>query len=429
MNTTLLYISLFIFLLICVYFLMPELFLHFLGIGSHKRQFSPGVSFTFDDGPDPRYTPRLLEILARQKIKACFFLVGEKVEKYPALVKQIRDEGHIIGCHNYIHRHAWLLSPWTSWKLWDKGIESIKNITGQEPEYIRPPWGGCNLVLYFWSLSRGKKIVVWNAHGFDWQAKRMPHQIADRIVKRAQEGTIILLHDSGGEPGAPENTLACLDELCARIRKDRKLPIVPLSFPNWSWRRKLVFRIWEKWEHLYAKIFDIKRIDDNNLFRLCLTRYNGPDLIEEDKVVATKGDIVGEIHFDNIRFQAVGTDSQKTSLRAIKLARRSFPALINYISTHPEHQNIKVYLGITMINRGVKPFGFNVQEYPNRGGQLIGWLQKIIMRIYHPSDQARKTASLGQRPKIVWISKKALLERYTLNKQQQTERHNHHTRD
>lgn len=408
---------------------MPELFLHFLGIGSHKRQFSPGVSFTFDDGPDPRYTPRLLEILARQKIKACFFLVGEKAEKYPALVKQIRDEGHIIGCHNYIHRHAWLLSPWTSWKLWDKGIESIKNITGQEPEYIRPPWGGCNLVLYFWSLSRGKKIVVWNAHGFDWQAKRMPHQIADRIVKRAQEGTIILLHDSGGEPGAPENTLACLDELCARIRKDRKLPIVPLSFPNWSWRRKLVFRIWEKWEHLYAKIFDIKRIDDNNLFRLCLTRYNGPDLIEEDKVVATKGDIVGEIHFDNIRFQAVGTDSQKTSLRAIKLARRSFPALINYISTHPEHQNIKVYLGITMINRGVKPFGFNVQEYPNRGGQLIGWLQKIIMRIYHPSDQARKTASLGQRPKIVWISKKALLERYTLNKQQQTERHNHHTRD
>jgi len=412
MTTALLYIFLFLILIICIYFLLPELFLHFLGIGSCKRQYSPGVCFTFDDGPDPRYTPRLLEILARQNTKACFFLVGEKAEKYPDIVRQIIDQGHLVGCHNYIHRHAWLLSPWTTCKLWNKGIESIKNITGKEPEYIRPPWGGCTLSLYIWSLRKQKKIVVWNAHGFDWQAKRHPHRIADRIVKRVQEGTIVLLHDSGGDPGAPENTLACLDELCTRIRNDRKLPIVPLSFPDWSWQRKLIFRIWEKWEHLYAKIHHIKRIDDNNLFRLCLTRYKGPDLIEEDKVVATKGDLVGEIHFDNIRFQTVGTDSQKTSIRAIKLARRSFPGLINYISTHPEHQNIKVYLGVTLINRGVEPFGFNVQEYPNRGGRLIGWLQKIIMQIYHPSGKRRNTESLGYKPKIVWITKKALLEKY-----------------
>jgi hypothetical protein len=85
----------------------------------------------------------------------------------------------------------------------------------------------------------------------------------------------------------------------------------------------------------------IKRIDDNNLFRLRLIRYHGPDLIEDDRVVATKGDLVGEIHFDNIRFQSVGPNLQKAGIRAIKLARSSFPALIEYITTHPDHQNIK----------------------------------------------------------------------------------------
>jgi peptidoglycan/xylan/chitin deacetylase (PgdA/CDA1 family) len=91
MPAALFYILLILFLLVCFYFLLPELLLHFLGIGSHKRQFSPGVALTFDDGPDPRYTPRLLEILARQNVKACFFLVGEKAEKYPEIVRKIRE--------------------------------------------------------------------------------------------------------------------------------------------------------------------------------------------------------------------------------------------------------------------------------------------------------------------------------------------------
>jgi hypothetical protein len=69
-----------------------------------------------------------------------------------------------------------------------------------------------------------------------------------------------------------------------------------------------------------------------------------------------------------------------------------------------------------MINRGVKPFGFNVQDYPSRGGRFIGALQKIIMNIYHPSGSARKTENLGDKPKIVWISKKSLLEKYSGHK-------------
>ncbi len=101
------------------------------------------------------------------------------------------------------------------------------------------------MAFALWLFLRRKQMVAWNVHGMDWNEKRLPGQIAGRILKRAQEGAIVLLHDSGGGPGAPENTLACLDELCLRIREDLKLPIAPLSFPDWSFRRKLVFRIWE----------------------------------------------------------------------------------------------------------------------------------------------------------------------------------------
>ncbi|MGI5902414.1 MAG: polysaccharide deacetylase family protein [Desulfitobacteriia bacterium] len=402
---------------LALYLLLPEVFLHFLGIGSWKRQYSPGVVLTFDDGPDPNYTPRLLTILARQNIKACFFLNGEKAAQYPEIVKRILEEGHLIGSHGYVHKHAWLMSPWKTWALWDRGISTLENITGQKVHYVRSPWGSANLAFFFWCIKRKKRLVAWNVHGMDWLKKRSPAQIINRIIRRTKEGSIILLHDSGGQEGAPENTLSCLDELCHKIREDLKLPIVPLTFPPWSWRRRLTFSLWEKWEQLYVKIYNIERIDHLNLFRLKVSRYRGPDLIHPDgQVMATKGDLVGEIHFDNLRFQSVGPDLQKTGLRALKLALRSLPDLAKYIANNPKHQNIKVYLGLTLINRGVKKLGFNVQEYPGRDGRLVALFQKIIVHIYHPSGGKRNTASLGKTPKIVWISKKELLERYNVEK-------------
>jgi len=407
------YVIIFLFSIVAFYYLIPELCLHKLGIGSWKRQFSPGVSLTFDDGPDPLYTPRLLEILAEENITCCFFLIGEKAEKYPALVKSIVDQGHLIGSHGYRHRHAWLMSPQKTWELWDKSIEVIAKITGREPDFIRPPYGGFNLSLFFWSLARNKRIVLWNAAGKDWRSNRSPSSIADSILAKSKEGSIILLHDSDGDAGAPDNTLACIRELCTKIKTTRKLPIVPLHFPDWSLARRVSFRIWESWEHLYSEINHIQRIDDHNLFRLALTRYQGPNILSEDgELLAAKGDTIGAIHFDNIRFQSVGSNLQGIGIRALKQVRQSLPDLARYISINPDFQNVKVYIGITMLNKGAKGLGFNVQEYPYANGSLVGLFQKALMVMYHPSGGKRKTESLGNKPKIVWISKDKLLEKY-----------------
>jgi peptidoglycan/xylan/chitin deacetylase (PgdA/CDA1 family) len=407
--------TIFVVILVIVfcYNFLPEIFLHTLGIGSWKRQYSPGVSLTFDDGPDPVYTPQLVEVLAKENITACFFLVAEKVRKYPEIANLIKEHGHTIGSHGYLHRHAWLMSPLQTWRLWDKSMEILRTTVGREPDYIRPPWGGMNLALFLWSLFRKKKIVVWNACGRDWEGNRPCAKIIDSILKKSREGTIVLLHDSGGDTGAPANTLDCLGELAAKIRTTLKLPLVPLFFPEWSLAKRIGFRLWEKWEHFYAKINHIDRIDENNIFRLTLNRYKGPDLIGENgRLLASSGDLVGEIHFDNIRFQSVGTNLTGISIRALKQARQSLPRLAKYVALHPEYQNVKVFLGVTLINRGVKGLGFNVQEYAMPNAKVIGFLQKIIMKVYHPAGKARGTENLGDKPKVVWIAKEVLLEKY-----------------
>lgn len=402
-----------LFILLIIYFIIPEILLHHLGIGAWKRQYSPGVCLTFDDGPDPNYTPRLLEILAQENCKACFFITGEKAEKYPELVKMIAEQGHIIGSHGYFHRHAWLMSPQNTFSSWDKSINVIKNITGTEPEFIRPPWGAATLALVIWRISRKKRIVSWNALGKDWLRALSPLVIMNKIIKNTSEGTIVLLHDSGGEQGAPENTLSCLQALCQKIKHDLKLPILPLTFPDWPLHRRLLFRIWESWEQLYAKLNHIQRINDHNLFRLSFSQYKGPNLINENgEILATRGDMVGEIHFDNIRFQSLGTNLQGIGVRALRQIRASLPDLAEHITNDPHNSQIKVYLGITLLNKGAKGLGFYVQDYPYTNGKLIGLFQKFIMLVYHPAGSKRKTKLLDKQPRLVWISKEKLIEKY-----------------
>ena len=398
---------------VCIYIILPELFLHFLGIGSWKRHYSPGVSFTFDDGPDPVYTPKLLDILEKNNIKACFFLVGEKAEKHPELVKKIIEKGHKIGSHGYIHKHAWLFSPTKTWYYWNKSISTLQKIMGSEPEFIRPPWGGFNLALYIWALVKKKKIVVWNIKSFDWKKDMTPLDIVNTVVRKSSDGGIILLHDSGGEPGAPYNTLLSLEILIKKLKSELKLPVVPLEFPDWSFIRRLTYCLWQKWETIYANINGVQRIDDQSLFRLALVKYKGPNLVnEEGQILAKKGDLIGEIHFDNSRFYNIGTDSENIGINALKKVRFSLPVLANYVANNPDFENVKVYMGVTMLNRGAKKLGFSVQEYPYRHGRFIAALQKLLIKIYHPLGIKRKTSKLGLEPKIVWITKDQLLKKY-----------------
>jgi peptidoglycan/xylan/chitin deacetylase (PgdA/CDA1 family) len=228
------YIALPIILVIAAYTIIPDIFLHHLGIGSCKRQSGSGITITFDDGPNPEVTPLILDILARHQIPATFFVLGEKAARHPELIKLILSKGHQIGLHSQHHRYAWFMSPLDTWKEWEEGLNTLERISQQNIQWVRPPWGTFNLVTWAWIKIHKKQAILWNAEGHDWQASRTPDQIIGRILNKVNEGSIILLHDDGGEEGAPLNTLRALEKLCCRIIDEKKLSIIRLDFPELS---------------------------------------------------------------------------------------------------------------------------------------------------------------------------------------------------
>lgn len=396
---------------VAVYTVIPDLFLHRLGIGSWKRQYTPGVAITFDDGPDPDITPRILEILSRHQVRAVFFVVAEKAKRCPELIHQIQKEGHQIGIHSLNHRYAWFTSPRQTLKEWTESLRSLESVTGHKVTWMRPPWGTFNLMTWWWLKSNKMRAVLWNVEGHDWVGERTAEEITQRILKRTDEGTIVLMHDSARENVAHENSVLALEQLCDRIVNDLKLPLVSLEFPAWPLGKRLLFRVWEKWEHYYAHSHHVERVDARNIFRLEKSIYEGPELFSEDgKLLACKGDLVAEIHLDNIRLQAQARDMRKTALKVMRQARESLPGLAQYIINNSAYDNIKVFMGQTLIYRGVKGFGFSVQDLPDTWkSRGIVLLQKIIMRIYHPEGKEHNTQRLGNKARLVWISREKLL--------------------
>ena len=396
---------------VAVYTVIPDLFLHRLGIGSWKRQYSPGVALTFDDGPDPDFTPRILETLQRQEVKATFFVVAEKAKRYPELIRRMQEEGHQIGVHSFNHRYAWFTSPGRTRREWTESVRCLELLTGSKITWLRPPWGTFNLMTWWWLKQNKMRAVLWNAEGHDWEVRRTPEEITERILKSTDEGTIVVMHDSGGQQGAQKNTILALEKLCERIVKERKLPIVPLEFPDWPLKKRLVFQVWEMWGHYYAREHHVERVDAMNIFRLEKTRYEGPDLFAEDgMLLATKGDSVAEIHLDNIRLQAKGQDMQKTALKVLRQSRESLPGLIRYIAQDPTYDNIKVFVAQTLLYRGVKGFGFSIQDLPDTWkSRGVAWLQRRVMRVYHPAGKERENGRLGNKTRLVWISREKLL--------------------
>ncbi len=150
------------------------------------------IAITFDDGPNPDYTEMLLEGLAEREVCATFFLLGKEVEKYPDIVRDIYDEGHLIGTHAYEHVNLSNLNDKAAIEQVDRTNEAIKEITGESPEFIRPPFGcwKCNL-----DYETSMIEVLWDVDPLDWKTSNSD-VITKRVVDKVEENDIILLHDA-----------------------------------------------------------------------------------------------------------------------------------------------------------------------------------------------------------------------------------------
>ena len=150
------------------------------------------VAITFDDGPNADYTEMLLKGLKERGVHATFFLLGSEVEKYPQIVEKISEDGHLIGTHSYEHVNLCNLSDKKAIEQVNKTNKAIHNITGEYPEYIRPPFGCWKSNLdYETSMIE----VLWDVDPLDWKTSNSD-VIARRVVNKVKEDGIILLHDA-----------------------------------------------------------------------------------------------------------------------------------------------------------------------------------------------------------------------------------------
>ena len=149
------------------------------------------IALTFDDGPHPYYTEQLLDGLKARGVKATFFVLGEHVEQYPDLVERMSEEGHLIGNHTYSHIQLTQRNSEAFKEELIKTSELIENLTGQEVQYVRPPYGT-------WNKKFEKELnmfpVLWNIDPLDWSSRNVSG-IVQKVTAKAKDNAIILMHD------------------------------------------------------------------------------------------------------------------------------------------------------------------------------------------------------------------------------------------
>ncbi|MCP4135668.1 MAG: polysaccharide deacetylase family protein [bacterium] len=169
-------------------------FAFFLPIISKGKSNTKGVALTFDDGPDPIVTPKMLDLLKKHSVKATFFVIGEKAEKYPELIKRILREGHDIGNHSYSH-DPFLMTRNPKQLLHDiKSTGEVLNKFGIEALAFRPPVGITNPRLWKVLLKLGMYCINYSCRAYD-RGNRHINELASRIIRKTVAGDIVLLHD------------------------------------------------------------------------------------------------------------------------------------------------------------------------------------------------------------------------------------------
>ncbi len=156
------------------------------------------VALTFDDGPHPKYTPKILDILKEEGVSATFFAVGMNAETYPELIRRIESEGHELGNHTYNHNHVGKMSKETLIEDIRLCTDAIERISGVQPQYFRPPEGVCNKDVKEICERDGMTIVMWSVDTRDW-AHTPVSEICENVRCNTKTGSIILMHDFIGK--------------------------------------------------------------------------------------------------------------------------------------------------------------------------------------------------------------------------------------
>lgn len=164
---------------------------------THLPGDQPVVSITFDDGPNPRATPRILDVLRREGVSATFFVLGRHAERWPELVRRMADDGHQLGNHGYWHQKLHRRGPGYVRDDLTRGTEAIERASGRRPRHFRAPHGFRSPWVTSIASSLGQRTVGWSLGVWD-SARPGAGEIVRRTLDGIRAGSILLLHDGDG---------------------------------------------------------------------------------------------------------------------------------------------------------------------------------------------------------------------------------------
>ncbi|MEK4528425.1 MULTISPECIES: polysaccharide deacetylase family protein [Paenibacillus] len=437
MTTILQSILLWLLYLSSFYAFIPSLISRLFGFRVFRRGRSDTqFALTFDDGPDPHYTPRLLDLLRQHQAKATFFVVGEHAASHPELIQRIHEEGHLIGIHNYIHKTNWLMRPRTVRDQIQRTGQIIHEVTGVKTCYYRPPWGIMNLFDFF--SKKERKIVLWSSMFEDWRSRVGAQRLTERMLKELRGGEVMLLHDRGTTLGAdahaPEQMLQALevvlqeaerlglqsvrvDTLMGGITVSESQNKMQLQTPLKLWKR-IVVALWLGWEKLFHWVYHLRTASPEDPMLHFRSRvYHGARVEMNDGHVIQNGDPVIELHFDNQNLFELGVTSRSSmhlAIRMIRTMEQQLPDLARMVALEPELRSAKAIYGVSMINRGPEKFGFTIQELPPGPFSAASKVYlKLLLSVIHPAGTKRLKQRTEQLvPKMIAMPLDLLLERY-----------------
>ncbi|MCL1991172.1 MAG: polysaccharide deacetylase family protein [Defluviitaleaceae bacterium] len=174
------------------------------------------IALTFDDGPDPIFTPHILDKLKTYGAQATFFLLGENIEKFPDIVKRIAAEGHVIGNHTYAHPNLPQVSDEDYHQQIQKTDALIEQLVGYKPKFFRPPYGAIREDQLQWATEQNMMVIQWSLDTLDWQGLSAKH-ITEAVMANALPGSIILQHNAQGVP--LQGSVDALDQIIPQLQE------------------------------------------------------------------------------------------------------------------------------------------------------------------------------------------------------------------
>lgn len=156
------------------------------------------MMLTFDDGPDPRYTPHILDTLAKYDVRAMFFVCGEMAVDNKELLARMAEEGHVVGNHTYTHPLLTTLSRREIRSEMERTTDVIEDAYGERPQWFRAPYGAWNRAAFQLGADMGMEPMAWTVDTTDWETPGTG-TIVGRVESGAAPGVVVLSHDAGGD--------------------------------------------------------------------------------------------------------------------------------------------------------------------------------------------------------------------------------------